>query len=201
MLRVQIYIPVLFGPMNRHFVHLCLPMEVSTSLACHKPCVPARGNRLGNPEKRPIGTSRCVSEDLFQFELIPDIGEPKILSVGTSSGKLCTGFITDSGMMCRVLSLQSPSLCRTCWLHCVALVNVVRLNSLWIKNNPQQNGTLEVEGRSALMFFFKNQSYHWQRNEVCCSHGRVWHLRRRWTVKCVLNRTAIRSILQFEQIF
>ena len=39
---------------------------------------------------------RCVSEDLFQFELIPDIGEPKILSVGTSSVKLCTGFITDS---------------------------------------------------------------------------------------------------------
>mmetsp|Transcript_25399 Transcript_25399/g.55504 ORF Transcript_25399/g.55504 Transcript_25399/m.55504 type:complete len:205 (-) Transcript_25399:132-746(-) len=37
----------------------------------------------------------CVSEDLFQFELIPDIGEPKILSVGTSSGKLCTGFITE----------------------------------------------------------------------------------------------------------
>eukprot|EP00434_Breviolum_minutum_P015692 symbB.v1.2.013825.t1/scaffold990.1/size146246/7 len=37
----------------------------------------------------------CVSEDLFQFELIPDIGEPKILSVGTSSGKLCVGFITE----------------------------------------------------------------------------------------------------------
>lgn len=47
-------------------------------------------------QKRIGAFLRCVSEDLFQFELIPDIGEPKILSVGTSSGKLCVGFITDS---------------------------------------------------------------------------------------------------------
>ena len=61
---------------------------------------------------------RCVSEDLFQFELIPDIGEPKILSVGTSSGKLCTGFITDSRYLLGYIQLIQFAAEVSCGFHC-----------------------------------------------------------------------------------
>ncbi|CAJ1392968.1 unnamed protein product [Effrenium voratum] len=36
----------------------------------------------------------CASEDLFQFELNTDLG-PRIISVGASSGNICSGFITE----------------------------------------------------------------------------------------------------------